>query len=186
MRDSREMWLSRRSTRRSGDAEWDDHMNFIGLSHLREIRTIDWWGNPCIDGNFPTSSLDELWELVSKLPKPASEREYRLLFTDALGPWGSLQHPRLTLLGYDLSDETRTSSLLNCGRWEGVLEPIAKRARDNGLLELRDAKLAQALLPEAWHGDPHAYVTIWALYEVIDEVPLGLTAGSDPGDIQAA
>src|SRR5512144_2357772 len=150
MRDSRELWLSRRSIRRLGDAEWEDHMNFIGLRHLLEIRTIDWWGNPCIDGKLRLSSLDELWEAVSKLPKRATEREYRLLFTDALGPWGMLQHPRLRLLGYDLSDQTLTSSVLNCGRWEGVLEPIAKRTRDNGLLELPDAKLAQALLPEAW------------------------------------
>ena len=93
-----------------------------------------------------------------------------------------LNHPQLTLLGHDLSDRTRTSTLLNCGRWEGVLEPIAKRARDNGLLDLPDAKLAQALLPEAWQGDAHAYVTIWALYEVMHEA----AADSGPaGDASA-
>jgi hypothetical protein len=178
------MWLSRRAIRRSGDAEWDDHMNFIGLSHLREMRTMDWWGNPCIEGNFLIYSLDELWERLSELQRPTPEKEYHLLFTDALGPGGLLNHPQLRLLGHDLSDRTLTSSLLNCGRWEGVLEPIAKRARDNGLLDLLDAKLAQALLPEAWHGDAHAYVTIWALYEVIPEAVAGSAAARDAAAIR--
>jgi len=70
------------------------------------------------------------------------------------------------VMGYDLSDETWTSSLLNCGRWEGTLAPIAQRVNQYGLLSLEDAKTAQSLLPEAWHDDPHAMVTIWALFEV--------------------
>lgn len=163
-----EMWLSTRRVRRRGDPEWDGYIEFIGLPHLREVRTIDSWCNPCVDGNYPVSTLDELWaQLASGVPiAPASGSEYHLLFVDALGPNGSVEHPRLHLLGYDLSDETWTSSLLNCGRWQGVLEPIAQRTRENGLLGLEDAKLAQSLLPEAWAGDPHGLVTVWALFEV--------------------
>ena len=37
--------------------------------------------------------------------------------------------PYLKFLGYDLSDETWTSSLLNCGRWEGELMNIAQRVK---------------------------------------------------------
>jgi hypothetical protein len=73
----------------------------------------------------------------------------------------------LKLLGHDLSDETWTSSLLNCGRWSGVLAPIAQRVNQYGLLNLEDAKKAQALLPQAWHDNPHAHVTIWALFEIV-------------------
>lgn len=163
-----EMWLSTRRVRRRGDPEWDTYIEFVGLSHLREVRSIDSWCNPCVDGNYPAFTLDELWaHLESGMPRaPACKSEYYLMFADALGTKGSVEHPRLRLLGYDLSDETWTSSLLNCGRWQGVLEPIARRASENGLLGLEDAKLAKALLPEAWGDDPHGLVTIWALFEV--------------------
>lgn len=168
MTDAGAMWLSTREVCRAGDPEWDGYVQFVGLPHLREVRTIDSWCNPCVDGNYPVFTLDELWHRleIGLLPAPAPGREYYLLFTDALGPNGSVRHSRLKPLGYDLSDETWTSSLLNCGRWQGVLEPIAQRTGENGLLSLEDAKLAQTLLPEAWPDDPHANVTVWALFEV--------------------
>lgn len=56
--------------------------------------------------------------------------------------------------------------LLNYGCWSGKLAKIAKRVNQYGLLSLEDAKTAQALLPEAWHYDPYALATIWALFEV--------------------
>ncbi|MBW4662290.1 MAG: hypothetical protein KME15_26860 [Drouetiella hepatica Uher 2000/2452] len=118
MGDGKEMWLSTRGVRRAGDPEWEGYIQFVGLPHLREVRTIDSWCNSCVDGNYPVSTLDELWELLGMdlLTVPVPGREYYLLFTDAFGPSGSVRHPRLKLLGYDLSDETWTSSLLNCGR----------------------------------------------------------------------
>ena len=166
--DGGEMWLSLRKIRRAGDPDWDDHIQFVGLPHLRELRTIDSWCNPCLDGNYPVRTLDELWELLGMdlLPIPTIGSEYYLLATDALGPNGTVTHPRLKPLGYDLSDETWTSSLLNCGIWHGDLEAIAHRTGTNGLLSLEDAKLAQAILPKAWKGDPHGFVTVWALFEV--------------------
>jgi hypothetical protein len=167
MGDGSAMWLSMRAIRRAGDAEWDDYVRFIGLPKLREVRTIDSWCNPCVEGNYFASSLAEVWELLELLPEPAQGREYYLLFMDALAADDLPDHPRLQLLGYDLSDETQTSSLLNCGRWEGDLEAIAQRTGENGLLGVDDAKLAQALLPDAWCGDPHSFVTVWALFEII-------------------
>lgn len=163
-----EMWLSTRKIRRAGDPEWDDYVRFVGLSHLREVRSIDSWCNPCEDGNYPVCTLDELWQRLETdlLPVPTPGSEYYLVFTNALGCNGSVAHPRLKPLGYDLSDETWTSSLLNCGPWQGSLERIARRTGENGLLSLEDAKLAQALLPDAWGGDPHADVTVWALFEL--------------------
>jgi hypothetical protein len=162
------MWLSTRATRWVGAPDWDDFVRYKGLPHLREVRSIDTWLNPCVGGHHPVYSLDEVWERLELLPRPAREREYYLLFMDALD--GDLpEHPRLKLLGYDLSDETRTSSLLNCSDWQGELGPIAQRMGENGLLSLEDAKLAQALLPDAWPGDPHGLVTVWALFEVVPE-----------------
>ena len=170
MTDDREMWLSARALRRCGDPddpEWDDFVRFLGIPHLREVRSIDSWCNPCVEGNYPVYSWDELWERLELLSPADPLLTYHLLFTDALAAGPRLEHPQLKLLGYDLSDETWTSSLLNCGQWQGVLEPIARRRGENGLLGLEDAQLAQALLPEVWRGDPHSHVTVWALFEVV-------------------
>lgn len=167
MTNGREMWLSTRSILRAGDPEWDDYIRFVGLPHLREVRTIDSWCNPSLEGSYPVYSMGEVWERMELLPKPAQGREYYLLFTDALAAGDLPNHPRLKLLGYDLSDETWTSSLLNCGRWRGELEAIASRTGENGLLGFGDAQLAQKALPNAWNNDPHSFVTVWALFEIL-------------------
>jgi hypothetical protein len=139
------------------------------MPHVCEVRSIDSWLNPCVEGHYVAGSLDVMWEMLDLLLKPPRAGEYHLMFMDALG--GDLpEHPRLKLLGYDLSDETWTSSLLNCFNWQGELEPIAQRTGENGLLlNLKDAELAQALLPEAWAGDPHGLVTVWALFEILSK-----------------
>jgi hypothetical protein len=164
-------WLSTRVIRRAGSPEWEGYINFIGLPHLREIRTIDSWCNPHTEGSgdWKLESTEQVWEFIEDdlLPSPIPGKQYYLLFTDALSlEIPQLLHPRLKLLGYDLSDETWTSSLLNCGRWEGKLAMIAQRVNQYGLLNLEDALTAQSSLPEAWHDNPHAQVTIWALFEV--------------------
>lgn len=169
--EKKTMWcLSTRSIRRAGDPEWENYINSIGLSQLQEIRSIDSWCNPhaTSSGDWKLESIDQVWEffLEDLLPNPILDEQYYLLFTDALNSEIPQNHPRLKLLGYDLSDETWTSSLLNCGRWEGILAPIAQRINQYGLLSLEDAKIAQSLLPETWHHNPHAMVTIWALFEV--------------------
>jgi len=164
-----EMWLSTRGIRRRGDPEWDPYIHTVGLMHLWEVRTIDSWCNPCLEGHYPVYTLEELWERMKLLPEIKDDRSYHLVFMDASRPGGVPQHDRLKLLGYDLSDETWTSSLLNCGRWQGPLESIAKKTQSNGLLGLSDAKLAQTLLPQVRPGDPHSNVTVWALLEVLPE-----------------
>jgi len=166
--DGGELWLSKRQVLRAGDPEWSSFIQFAGLTHLREVRTMDSSINHCLDGDYPIRTLDELWEREKEgLIAPPTSNEYYLVFTDASGSNGSISHSRLAPLGYDLSDETWTSSVLNCRRWQGALEPIARRALGNGLLTLQDAKLAQAILPEEWDGDPHSHVTIWVLFEVL-------------------
>ncbi|OKH49274.1 hypothetical protein NIES2101_21415 [Calothrix sp. HK-06] len=163
-------WLSTRIIRRAGEPEWFGYINSIGLFQLQEIRTIDSWCNPHAEGSgdWQLESIDGVWEFLldDLLPIPILGKQYYLLFTDALNSEIASNHPRLKLLGYDLSDETWTSSLLNCGRWEGKLAAIAQKVNQYGLLSLEDAKTAQSLLPSCWHDNPHAIVTIWALFEV--------------------
>lgn len=162
-------WLSTRVIRRVGEPEWADYINFLGLPHLSEVRSIDSWCNPHAEGsgNYASESLEQVEEVLDLLPHPIAGKQYYLLLADALKEAIPQNHPRLKLLGYDLSDETWTSSLLNCGRWEGILAPIAQRVNKYGLLNLEDAKTAQVLLPEAWGHHHHAFVTIWALFEMI-------------------
>lgn len=162
-------WLSTRVIRRVGEPEWADYINFLGLPHLSEVRSIDSWCNPHAEGSgdYALESLEQVEEVLDLLPHPIVGKQYYLLFADALKEAIPQNHPRLKLLGYDLSDETWTSSLLNCGRWEGILAPIAQKVNQYGLLNLEDAKTAQVLLPDAWGHDHHAFVTIWALFEMI-------------------
>jgi hypothetical protein len=92
------------------------------------------------------NDLEQVEDVLDLLPPPIPGQQHYLLFADALKAAIPQQHPRLKLLGYDLSDETRTSSFLNCGYWQGILAPIAQRVNKYGLLNLEDALIAQSLL----------------------------------------
>jgi hypothetical protein len=162
------MWVSTRHKFGPSDASWTRYIGFIGLPHLSEVRSIDSALNDYVDGcgSIPLDSLSDLPDALAALPNPKGEREYSLLFLDAEIESAPLDVPRFRLLGHDLSDETHTSSLLNCGPWTGKLAPFAHRLNEFALLTLGDARLAKSLLPEAWPDDPHANVTVWALYEI--------------------
>jgi hypothetical protein len=160
-------WLSTRKFFRDGDLGWASYVDFISLPQLREVRTIDGMLNQVVsDGNVGMATLEEISAVLPFLPQAVAGESYYLLFADA-DRFPAAERPDLIHLGYDLSDETWTSSLLNCGVWENELAPIAQRVNKFGLLSLEDARLAQSLLPQVWSGTPHASVTIWALYELI-------------------
>lgn len=161
------MWASTRKKFTYTTPSWPQYVEFLGVSALTEVRSLDRSLNDYVNGcgDYPCS-LASIEEALEVLP-PAGNGEYHLLILDASleerpgsESWG--------LLGHDLSDETHTSSLLNCGSWRGKLEPIAKRMNEFGLLSFEDALSAQKILPIEWgEGEPHAHVTIWALYERI-------------------
>ena len=160
-------WLSTRKFFRAGDAGWASYVDFIGLPQLEEVRTIDGMLNEVVsDGNVGMASVEEIPEVLSFLQKAVAGESYYLLIADA-DRFPVAERPDLIFLGYDLSDWTWTSSLLNCGVWENELAPIAQRVNKFGLLSLEDARLAQGLLPQIWNGDPHAFVTVWALFELV-------------------
>jgi len=161
------MWVSTRETFRSSDPGWANYISFIGLPRLTEVRTIDPALNPYVDrcGSLEVAAIPEMREALAALPRPERGRAYYLLSLDPeLEPPPS--NAGFRLLGHDLSDETHTSSLLNCGPWTGRLAPFTERLNQFGLLTLGDAQLAKSVLPEEWPGEPHAAVTVWALYEV--------------------
>jgi len=159
------MWVSTRKRFRKGDKGWDSYTKFIGLPQLSEVRTIDRTLNNYVDecGSLECS-LEQLEETLKLLPSPKSENEYFLLYIDRTNEPKAVPPSDWELLGYDLSDDTLSSSVLNCGPWEGNLKPITSRLNGYGLLTWEDAKLAQTLLPTEWNEDPHSFVTIWACY----------------------
>lgn len=163
------MFVSVRRKIRRGDARWLEYVESVNRPFLDEIRTIDFYMNPYAphagDEQCTPETLDQA---CGDLPIPDSNNEYYLLAIDLLAePEFAARVPDgWKLLGYDLSDETQTSSLHNCGRWEGQLEPLTRRLNEYGLLSLADAELARKLLPLEWGENmDHANVTIWALYE---------------------
>jgi hypothetical protein len=161
------MWVSTRFMFREGDDGWPEYLAFIGLPQLKEVRTLDAMLNTYVDhcGSREVETLADVQDALRALPRAVGERQYHLLFLDAehdTPPAGLA----CRLLGHDLSDETHTSSLLNCGPWTGQLAPFTQRLNGHGLLDYRDAVLEKALLPMAWPGEPHAQATLWALYEL--------------------
>lgn len=161
------MWLSTRNILSRGDDDWQGYIEFIKLPHLKEVRTIDPWVNKIADGSLFLTSLDEVEEVLAMLQPPEPVKQYSQLLVNVSDEEIAPQDiSRFHFLGCDLSDETHTSSLLNCGPWTGILAPMTQRLNQYGLLSLEDAKLAQELLPSVWENDPHAYVDIWTLFDV--------------------
>lgn len=163
------MFLSVRRKIRRGDKRWLEYVEAVDRPYLDEVRTIDFYMNPYAQhSGYIECTPETLAQSLDELPIPDPNNEYYLLAINLLTESESVARlpDGWKLLGHDLSDETRTSSLHNCGRWEGQLEPLTRRLNDVGLLSLADAELARKLLPLEW-GETmdHARVTIWALYE---------------------
>ncbi len=164
------MILSVRRKIRRGDKRWLEYVKSVHRPHLDELRTIDFYMNPYAPhaGDIECT-LETLAQGLDDLPIPdPNNNEYYQLAIDILTESDSVARlpEGWKLLGYDVSDETLTSSLHNCGSWEGQLEPLTRRLNDVGLLSLADAELARKLLPMEWgEAEPHAHVTIWAVYE---------------------
>ncbi len=163
------IWVSTRRTFREGDAGWPKYIEFVGLPALTEVRSLDSMLNEYVDdcGECSLQSFDELESSLASLPRPSNDREYHLLFMDAEHEEPPPTSTQCTLLGFDLSDWTHTSSLLNCGPWIGELARFTSRLNRYGLLSYDDALSAKAILPLAWPDHPHADVTVWALYEIV-------------------
>ncbi|MBD2247755.1 hypothetical protein [Nostoc sp. FACHB-888] len=163
------MWLSTREILYVNNCHWRDYFDSLGFPRRAEIRSIDSWCNPHVhySENFRLHSLEQAWDLVDWLPIPIFKRQYYLLFTNADKQRVLLTHPRLRLLGHELLDHQFNSSLLNYWPWEGALAPFAQRVNKYGLLSWDDAKAAQVILPELWHGAPRSWVAIAALFEVL-------------------
>lgn len=162
-----DMFVSTRKKFRKGDSGWNEYISFIQCWDLAEVRTLDSSLNRYADDFGYIECIPEtLAEMMEYLPVPKIPEEYYLLVLALDGRFASYVPEGWTLLGHDLSDETHTSSLINCGPWKGLLAPFRKRLNAFGLLSKEDATEAQALLSQEWgEQEPHAHVVRWALYE---------------------
>jgi hypothetical protein len=169
--DRTPMFLSVRRKVLKGWEGWYECIGFIREVHFSELRSIDSLVNPYTSDYGPVECTPEtLVQVLAELPipRPYPFNEYYLLAIDLLAKpeYAARLPPGWKLLGYDVADENRTSSLHAYVPWEGQLEPLTQRLNDFGLLSLADAELARKLLPLEWGDhDHHARVTIWALYE---------------------
>ncbi len=160
------LFVSTRQVFQRGDAAWDAYLAWIALPHLRQVRTVDAALNKYVDdcGSIPCDPSEILGALAT-LPAPRGAREYTLLGTKVESASWTETFDGFDYLGCDLSDDTMTSSLLNCGPWTGLLQPFVDRLNSYGLLSVDDARQAQKLLPTAWGAEnPHACADVWALF----------------------
>lgn len=145
---------------------WAKYIDWIDLGHLKQVITLDTSLNPYVaDCGDWQVSLEELEETTKQLPVPDGDREYYqwkvMLDEDGKVP----KIPGFVFVGIDLSDETHTSSILNCGAWDHGLKQYKSNISDCGLLPLDIAMKVRGILPDEWRQDAHAYVDLWAIYK---------------------
>ena len=161
------MFVSARVRFRRGDARWDEYIQSVSVPQLSEVRSIDSALNHYVqkfgDIECTPATVDGM---VEALPTPQPPNEYYLLAINLDAEYRDYAPAGWQLLGHDLCDETETSSLLNCGPWNGRLKQFTARLNAVGLLSRSDAESAQIVLALEWGaGMDHADVDIWALYE---------------------
>ena len=150
------------------DDGWEKYINWIGLPHLHEVRTIDVSLNPVLVEYYQISSVEELIEKINELPEYNAEEYYiRLAINRTEEEIPGLSNLSVKLLGYDLADYTEVSSILNCTHLTNEEISFGDRMNPFGLLSYEDALHFQKILPEVWKDEAHAYVDIWAVFEFI-------------------
>ncbi len=162
------MFLSARNIYSKNDLGWNKYLEFLKFPISDTIYTIDFCLNDLVSGSetIHLNRVDEIEKLKKQLPTITDQQYYQLAINISEEAQPKLPK-NITILGYDISDETEISSLLNCGPWEKDLARIVKRLNQYGLLTLKDAKIAQELLPKVWGEDePHAFVDIWCICKV--------------------
>ncbi|MDX1928282.1 MAG: hypothetical protein SFV81_17270 [Pirellulaceae bacterium] len=163
--DSQFWHIGVREILRPGDEGWLSYFYNHPFPQVKELRTIDVCFNKVIDGTYMFEDLDDMPDFLDMLPKPA-DKQYYLVYADALTHALPEETYGLKLLGYDLSDWTSVSTLTNCGTWTDELSHIASTVNHYGLLDLEHAERAQILLPKLWNNAPHSKVIIWAVFEL--------------------
>jgi hypothetical protein len=115
------VWISTRQRFQYGDPKWEAYITRMKLPHLREVRTLDAALNKDVDdcGDM-YCELSQVKSVLEMLPRPARDREYYLLGRLQEAVSAAAIHG-FAFLGCDLSDESMTSSVLNCGPWMGRL-----------------------------------------------------------------
>lgn len=174
------MLLSARQILLPTDRDWLTFIDWIRIRGLSQVRTIDNSLNDYVgDSNELTLKPQDLRNLnraLRELPRIKRDHEYYLLAVNASKGEdteflseldNTIGRESLRYLECDLSNRSLTSSLLNCGPWEGELAEYHERVNEVGLLSFEDAMAARKKLPEAFgKSDPLALADVWMLYEV--------------------
>jgi hypothetical protein len=161
--------ISTREFFKSNSTFWHKYINWIQLTHLSEVRTIDPGLNTLVSNVDPIEvDIGLIEQAIKKLPKPNPENEYYQLKIKLTKQAVVPNISGFAYLGIDLADETQTSSILNCGAWKKGLFKFIKKLNKFGLLDCDTALHIQEILPDEWQEDPHSFVDLWAVYAMND------------------
>lgn len=144
------MYITARQKFNRNCKDWNHYINWIALSNIEEVRTIDSSLNKYVEkcGSIECNekNLDEVFMF---LPQIISDQYYLLMVNTSKEITPTLSDD-FKLLGYDLADLSSTSSILNYGPWEGSLLCYKSKLNQFGLLDFDHAKIVKDLLPKEW------------------------------------
>lgn len=165
------MLFSVRNTFSKDDFGWKDYLDFIQFKVPDVIYTFDGALNDPVDNTAvridSVQDLEEAKKVLPDLTEPETQYYQMAINLDEEAMPELPSH--ITILGYDICDDTEVSSLLNCGPWEDELAPIAARINQYGLLSLEDAQEAKRLIPQLWDDndeEPRGSDVIWCVCKV--------------------
>ena len=162
------MLLSLRHKFSVDNENWTDYINWVKLKNLKEVRSIDAKLNQYVGNCGDYECSYENLNVVKGMLPEISNGQYYLLAIDIQNEVSLNENLKdCNFLGYDLADDTCTSSILNCGELKGKLAVFKDKMNKYGLLDLENAKMVKNILPQQWgEKELHAKVTIWGLYEI--------------------
>jgi hypothetical protein len=160
--------------------EWLGYLRWSGLSHVREIVSLDHMLCP-----FAVGFTDDLWDLVvnedhmldyflelepllQRLPQEGEEVAVLALIRRPESEVGSLAIPGFHFMGYDLMDGVvGNSALTNCGGFDEAF--AGSELNDVGLLDSfpRSVEVRDKLKLK-YPAEYHADCDIWAVFRMAD------------------
>lgn len=158
---------------------WADYVRWSGLSHLREVVSLDillcptifrhlsdddWLHN--LQADFQTHLFRDLDHVVRRSDGDDRVMILGLVPNPTPADITSFTDPRFEFRGYDLVEtQTGISALVNCGGFDRAFTPTD--LSDCGLLpDLSQAADVQARLRVEYPDEPHADCDLWALWQM--------------------
>ncbi len=162
------------------DERWQGYIEWSGLTHLKEVISLDWMLCGDLPDDFPQ---DEDWEhfyagkpglplftnldhLLGRLPAGDQINVLAVIEEPKFDYMDEFDDPRFEFEGFDLIDvESNISAIANCGGFEGAF--VNEDLSEVGLIaDLARATEIRQRLPELYPDHGHQYCHIWAIWRM--------------------